>query len=421
MPLKLQYTVHGLCTVSYHLAPKLYEEEVGTCSNKRMTPEEVSSLSKRIHSAKQATVTKQSATARKQATSKRKRPGSKVKKRARKKRAPSTKPKKCSVCLETKPSEEYLSAQRRKTSEAKCTDCVVDVSKVDMAAYNEPMSWSRPADEVQDKRAEVRCLRSLGCERYECPILFANKANNMSRDLHVSFFRAVPDASNLVGMYDIVFVYSDSGAADDLRFRYKQRTARGQLTLISQHLPGIGRVGLYGIVEMDPLLLNFVEPRGGSISFSQTVNEEPSRLDFELPIAVVDYPDAAEDLRSAGTSTGTISVLSQRTATGWNPKENEFEDPWGKSWEGRVVSFDTVEEAEELVKRWEASFLANSGITNHLPLPPELALKIHEYVAFRPSPAFFFEKGDLWINMKWPKAGDTAVMKTLLVARRRNS
>ena len=90
------------------------------------------------------------------------------------------------------------------------------------------------------------------------------------------------------------------------------------------------------------------------------------------------------------------------------------------SWEKRIVSFETSEDAEKLVECWKKSFLAHSWIINHLSLPAELALRIHEYVAFRPCPAFFFEKDDLWISTNW-RRDEQPTLKTILVARRRTS
>lgn len=148
---------------------------------------------------------------------------------------------------------------------------------------------------------------------------------------------------------------------------------------------------------------------------------DESSPSFELPVAIVDYPRGAGAVQRLGKSTGKISLLARRTATTWNPIENPDRIPClSKVWEKRVVAFETVEDVEKLVERWKKSFLANLGLSNHQSLPPELALKIHEYVAFRPCPAFFFEKDDLWISMSW-RRNEQPTMKTILVARRRKS
>jgi hypothetical protein len=413
--------------LALHLVPCVDDKDCVPETSPQMTAKEELDLSRLIQSSKKAAdVISKKRTSTKRAKPKRLGTPSIDKKRPRKKRAPSTKPKKCAHCLETKRSEEFFNAELRKTKFAKCVDCTLVSCKQEMQE-KEMVQARRVRDENSneengyEERLEIQGLHSLGCERYECPIFFDNKNDNIDTSLQASFSPAFPDdVTTLFGSYDIVYAFSDCGSKNETS-RYKQRTVHGLLNLTtSRPLASAGGSGLYGHVEMDSAIQNHMEPHGGSFSFAQMVADESSPS-FELPVAIVDYPRGAGAVQRLGKSTGKISLLARRTATTWNPIENPDGIPClSKRWEKRIVAFETVEDVEKLVERWKKSFLANSWLRNHLSLPPELALKIHEYVAFRPSPAFFFEKDDLWISMSW-RRNEQPTIKTILVARRRKS
>ena len=99
--------------------------------------------------------------------------------------------------------------------------------------------WHIPQADVLVKRAEIRYLRSLGGERYECPMLFADKEDNVSKDLQASFAKVSPDISKRVDTFDIVATFSDWVQHTPVRF--KQRSAKGHLRLGSHYIPEIGR------------------------------------------------------------------------------------------------------------------------------------------------------------------------------------
>mmetsp|Transcript_8402 Transcript_8402/g.15213 ORF Transcript_8402/g.15213 Transcript_8402/m.15213 type:complete len:210 (-) Transcript_8402:23-652(-) len=166
-----------------------------------------------------------------------------------------------------------------------------------------------------EERLEIQALHSLGCERYECPIFFDNKNDNIDTSLQASFSPAFPDVTTLFGSYDIVYAFSDCGSKDETS-RYKQRSVHGLLNLTSRHLASAGGSGLYGHVEMDSAIQNHTEPHGGSFSFAQVVADESSRS-FELPVAIVDYPRGSGAVQGLGKGTGKISLLTRRTATSY--------------------------------------------------------------------------------------------------------
>ena len=74
----------------------------------------------------------------------------------------------------------------------------------------------------------------------------------------------------------------------------------------------------------------------GSFSFS----ERMTALVMVLILASksLSTPRVGSDFRSHGKGTGKISLLTQGTATGSNPKENPLDEPpWRMSWEMIVV------------------------------------------------------------------------------------
>jgi hypothetical protein len=358
---------------------------------------EVDLLSSRLQSCKEVLTDQQKTrAAKKPPARKRKRAESKEKKPARKKAAMRTKPKKCSVCKLIKSCEEYFPAQLSKTTKAKCIDCMVVGCRNTMMAWQEERA-SGPRDAAQ-RREEARVMRSLRCERYECPIFFEyGQGTTIAENLQASFVPTVPDVGKLLGSYDLVYTCSDDGT-------YRQHAISGELCLESRN-DGLMR----GSFQISPVISDFVEPGARSFAVAQTTSD--SEKAYEIPIQLSDpIAGASLDLSTEGGHTGTVRVLAQRTATGWFP----FDLPSYK----RLIAFDTVDEAEALMKRRQEAFLANSWINNHLSFPTELALKIHEYVAFLPPFAFVFEKGDLWITLDWKKA-DGSVLRTTFVARRR--
>lgn len=397
MPLALEYRSYlsESSVVKYFVSS--FNNDCEDSPGPVLSATEVDLLSSRLQSCKEVvTDLQKTRAAKKPPARKRKRAESKEKKPARK-RPIRTKPKKCSVCKLIKSYEEYFPAQLTKITKAKCIDCMVVDCRSVMMAWREPSIRGRW--EEAERREEVSCMRSLRCERYECPIFFEYGQGTIPENLQASFLPAVPDVGKLFGSYDLVYVCSD--ASDGT---YKQHAISGALCLESRN-DGL----LRGSFQISPVISDFVEPGARSFAIAQSTSD--SAKSFEIPIHVLEPTAGASlDLSSEGGHSGTVRVLAQRTATGWFPMEY----PGYK----RLISFDTVDEAEVLMKRREEAFLANSWINNHLSFPTELALKIHEYVAFRPPFAFFFEKGDLWITLNWKKANGS-VWKTIFVARRR--
>ena len=409
-PMVIEYNIDGLedGKITYYLAPR-----VGDVYSSRtdLTEDEILELSAKLRTGRNVTTSEIKREVAKRSPVKRKRPTLSGSKSA----SLLTRPKRCSECKNITPHGEFFSSQLIK-ARGKCINCTVTGCRMRMVTYNEPRTWLSGEAEVARKRVEVRCLRSLGCERYECPKFFFEKKHNLSEVLRVSFARTLPNLNVLFGLYDVVYTYSESGPQYDQVF--KQRTARGELLLMSIGTSDVTHVGLRGVVTMSPIISEYVEPNGGDFSF--ILSNDVTCHDFELPITVSGHPSFADGIRSSRQSTGTMRLLAERIATGWNPKENPREDPWHEPWDyKRVVQFDSVDESQLLVERWEELWRANSWLCSHMLLPAELAMKIHEYVAFRPPPAFFFEKGDLWISINWINV-DRSALRTILVARRRS-
>jgi len=224
---------------------------------------------------------------------------------------------------------------------------------------------------------------------------------------HPSHVHCQMQGSSLVYMTLCILAQPEAGPLQDRV--YKQRSIKGELIIESEASLDNSNISLHGIVKMSSAISEYTAPSGGDFTFAQSSGK--GCRSFEVPIKITKCPSTADDLSPEVVNFGTIRLLAKRTVTGWNPDE----DPSGK----RIVSIDSVDDADELMWRWEKAFLANSWPNKHLSLPTELVLKIHEYVAFRPPPAFFFEEGDLWISTSVQKV-DKSVLRTILVARRRN-
>ena len=115
-------------------------------------------------------------------------------------------------------------AELRKTKFAKCIDCALVSCEQNMFLSNQTRVLVGRRQEMEIQIAlRFRALHSLGCERYECPIFFDNKNDNIVTSLQASFNPAFPDVTTLLGSYDIVYAFSDWGSVVDGKPRYKQR------------------------------------------------------------------------------------------------------------------------------------------------------------------------------------------------------
>jgi len=381
-PVKLEYHLNN-GTVCFFVAVKEGPETT-------LSTAKIRDLSAKIRGENGVTAAEISQAEKKHTTGKRKRVDSTDKKPPQTKDATRKKPKLCFGCKKMKPVAEFFPSQLAK-AKGKCIHCVVVDCRMKMVEYNSLGTWNVGRDRVDEEREYIRRLRAAGCERYEFPQFLPAKKHNLSLNQLATFAHSLPDPEELVGVYDLVYAYSESGRPDIQN--YRQRSIKGDLVL------SLTAAGLHGDVKPSHKLFTTVH------SFVENANGVGH--DYEIPIA-------------SGASTGSIRFIANHIATGWNPKHNPTTEHWHELWGERIVSFDDANEAETLVKRREESFRANSWIINHLQFPPELALKIHEFVAFRPPPAFFFEKGDLWITMNWD--GETcgeSIVKSVTVARRR--
>jgi hypothetical protein len=105
----------------------------------------------------------------------------------------------------------------------------------------------------------------------------------------------------------------------------------------------------------------------------------------------------------------TLKVIKKRIGCAWLINEQEQE-------EDRVL-FDSLDYAKAAANRGNGDF-SNSWLCNHFSLDVLLAKHIHEYVALPPKSVFFFEEGDLWIEVIWDSDHRDSC-EGYLIARRR--
>jgi hypothetical protein len=86
-----------------------------------------------------------------------------------------------------------------------------------------------------------------------------------------------------------------------------------------------------------------------------------------------------------------LEVIGKRVRCPRLPREDPIYCMYDK---GKLVTFDTLEEAEELVRTTDEC--SNSWLCRHMSLDSWTAKRIHEYVSsYRPCPVFFFEMSSI--------------------------
>jgi hypothetical protein len=248
----------------------------------------------------------------------------------------------------------------------------------------------------------------------------------------------------LVGTYQIIYYH-----AQYYREEYHERTTRGTVTFhtctqpsLDARYPGTMITALFGRIAFDKTLprdqtgvscfyadygiLDIVtnpddddEERAGhdhnnasSSSSSSTPHQQQHQYSWNRTFGftptrggVIIEPD-----RSPNRIQTKLHVLQQRVACPWIPLEGNnrlaLEAEFGDYNKLTPTSFDTVEEAETLVEMHQDRTCiddSDSWICNHLHLPPDVAKRILAFAtsSFKPSPVFFMEPGDLFLETAW--------------------
>lgn len=91
----------------------------------------------------------------------------------------------------------------------------------------------------------------------------------------------------------------------------------------------------------------------------------------------------------------TIFQVTNRIACPWVKKETYWNSDCNVE-----VKFDTLEDAVKLYNDYENRH-QNSWLVKHKGLPLDMVNSVHSFCAHRPSPVFFFEPGDLVLEVKW--------------------
>lgn len=227
------------------------------------------------------------------------------------------------------------------------------------------------------------------------------------------------------------------------------RTARGTLK-ISCSKNDEGKTCLSGSVEMDPCMERLdVIPFGGDFSFEETCrlqrfayqeyarettttgsiaagdwhptpyekvsDPKPSKSTGVIKIIVSKPPDGLQLFQSSLKETckfrGELRIFDKKTAAGYL----EEPDKWSDGWPVSAIKFDNVNAALELLsKHYEQTC---SWLHVHTILPKEVTSVVGEFLC--PPPVFFFERGDVCIDMDWTCGLNNEMANTCIIARRR--
>jgi hypothetical protein len=119
----------------------------------------------------------------------------------------------------------------------------------------------------------------------------------------------------------------------------------------------------------------------------------------------------------------SLKVLKDRVALPWLPKEIYEDDDHGSDREDWLdddapVKFDSLEEADELMKVYENGHGDGDWLCRHKGLSPDLARHIHDYVSWKPRPVLFLEAGDLVLNVEWHESTADGGVWSTFVARK---
>ena len=79
--------------------------------------------------------------------------------------------------------------------------------------------------------------------------------------------------------------------------------------------------------------------------------------------------------------------------------------------------FATIQEAEDAIQKTINDSTRNSWLPQHLGVPFTVAPLIHEFVSYKPCPAFFLEEGDLCLDVQWDN-GFATWCRTIYIGRK---
>lgn len=119
-----------------------------------------------------------------------------------------------------------------------------------------------------------------------------------------------------------------------------------------------------------------------------------------------------------------ISAINERIALPWLPKEvhednfQHDDDEDREEWldPQKVITFESLEKAEEKLKEYENDQPRGQWLCNHKGLSPDIARRIFGFVAWKPRPVLFFESGDLVLDIGFIDCEDGNVY-SCIVAR----
>ena len=276
-------------------------------------------------------------------------------------------------------------------------------------------------EEVERNARSIQNLRLMQCERYDLPgrQYKMEDGEDFKQPLSIKFKKLPPTPKAMEGIYDVLFYYSRNGNV------VHSRSTKGTLALKYQQGESPTSAGeLNGKIEMHPSLVADIVPFGSNFSFechndscrdkdchnsTTSLNEAVS-----IGIKVTEFPSniLREEFDEKNMKcTGTLRVVSERTAGGWNPDECGGRDE-------RRISFGSVVEAEQLAADSRRSFLSRSWIVKQLHLPESVTWLVHDFITYRPMPIFFIEVGDIWVNVDWT-VEDRTPCESILIARMR--
>ena len=377
----------------------------------------------------------------------------------------------CSKCQEQKDRTEFSKSQLKKKTTAKCRSCI-DAQQVQQSKkppqerrcancgeskrknYFSDRQWKEAAAAVlipvaslenkeppaEDKTSVGRCLTCYPVEEESTAIRQENEErearekkeqrNQIRKDFleqkargiaYYEFpgwdwdmnaeggpaFKALPQGNDLAGEYEILY---HAHEADDFLL---QRTTKRMLTL---SIKDDGR--LHGSAQqLDKSMTLGVDGYVPIFEDKFVFEEKDDRLETLVRCKVTDFP--FQFVGDEEDVTVSLKVLGQRVAGSWIPTETYHPND-----EDLVLDafaqprFANTQEAEDAVRRATADAKVNKNfwLCKHLPVPPEVAPVIHQFVACKPCPAVFFEEGDLCLKVQWDNSE-----QTYFIARKRKN
>ena len=258
-----------------------------------------------------------------------------------------------------------------------------------------------------------------------------------------------PSYHSLAGTYDIVFYFAQWNG-DYIH----HRTTKGTLTLSASNEESIsckerrrfirrtvprGGETIEGTVQMDDIVKQGDRFSMGRYNFAFLQNDLRYRIvidptfQIDLSQEQIRKANAEIDIHVKGCQKqpirkspfannnvsmhrGRIKLVAQRAPL--QIRKNQTKECAcirrdSNNIEQETVQFKSVDEAEETLEYY--TDVDNSWLSKYINLPKDVLSVIHQFIC--PPPVFFFEKGDLWVEVDWNfRKGD---LNSIFVARKR--